>query len=260
MEKDIVIVELTTSEFRDKYAILAKAVDEVLKVKSEHDKAIYSLKSFPEDFKLSFSEVQLYVANNFLGDLFFRRISNIVFDTYPHILDIDNKFDEFVVGDKDFSEWCEKHVPGAAAANKLLDGFYEGEYFDNLMNLTLKSKKQEIIKNYKQNKKEIEDVKTQKARNVVDGEIIANVSKNGEEYVATSLDGKDLTLTVGNQAKLKYAFDNNGVVRGRLKNDVLVWRVVKEKFVSNPLPTAEEVEEQLTREQNEQVKQELEVN
>lgn len=261
MSKEIAEVQLTLGELNNKYTILCKAIDMVLKEKAHelNDKDKTSLKCFLQDTKITFSETQLYVANTFLSDLFFRRISNVVFDSFPYIKNIDDKFISFVISDKTFSDWCETHVPGAAAANKILDSFYDGEYYDELMSFTMKENKNKIIKNFKIQKKETEDVKTKKVRNVVEGEIIANVSKNGDNYVAISIDGKDLTSTVNNQAKLKYAFDNNGVVRGRIKNDALIWRVVKEKFVTNPLPTGEEIEEQITREENEKKQKELEV-
>ena len=73
-----------------------------------------------------------------------------------------------------------------------------------------------------------------KIRNKVEGEIIVEVSQGETSLIAIGLDGLDYTDQI-NQKKLKYAFENKGVVRGR-KNSAgeIVWRVVKEKYIKRP--------------------------
>ena len=73
-----------------------------------------------------------------------------------------------------------------------------------------------------------------KVRNQVEGEIIVEVVQGETSLTAIGLDGIDYTNQI-NQKKLKYAFENRGVVRGR-KNDSgdIVWRVVKEKYIKRP--------------------------
>lgn len=248
-DKKIVEVELTIPELENKYPITVKAINKVLSVKESEDGKTYSLESFPKDLKLKFSETQLYVANNFLNDLFYRKIAQVVLDGYDLIGDVDNPFDEFCVGDEKFSTWCETHVPGSGAANKILDSFYDGNLNEDLMSSILKKKKEKITK-LKTNNKQGNDTVKKQARNVVDGELIGYVYEKDGKYIAISEDGKDLTSTVDNQSKLKYAFKHKGVVRGRLKDNNLVWRVVKEKFINSTYPTLEEIEEKITREEN----------
>lgn len=78
--------------------------------------------------------------------------------------------------------------------------------------------------------------KMAKVRNKVDGEIILTVTSvagadGSVEFKATDSNGTDRTTEV-NQKKLKYAFLNKGVVRGRADaNGNMVWRVVKEKYI-----------------------------
>ena len=98
---------------------------------------------------------------------------------------------------------------------------------------------------YKANKTKIhkkkEDNKMARA-NVINGEIIALVETDADAFIAKNREtGEDLTEAIGNQKKLKYAFDNAGVLRGRTKEDgSIVWRVVKEKFVRNDEPATDE--------------------
>ena len=97
---------------------------------------------------------------------------------------------------------------------------------------------------YKANKpktKKKEDNKMAR-QNVVNGEIIAVVETDANAFIAKNREtGEDLTQVINNQKKLKYAFDNAGVLRGRTKEDgSIVWRVVKEKFVKPDEPTTEE--------------------
>lgn len=94
--------------------------------------------------------------------------------------------------------------------------------------------KEENKTKIKQNKKE---PTMAKIRNKVNGEIIVNVNmltdveKEKNVYTAHAADGTEYTDQI-NQKKLKYAFDNKGVVRGRLNaSGEIVWRVVKEKFI-----------------------------
>ena len=71
-----------------------------------------------------------------------------------------------------------------------------------------------------------------KVRNQVEGEIIVNVSVDANSFLATGVDGTDYTNEI-NQKKLKYAWTNKGVIRGsKNANDEIVWRVVKEKYVT----------------------------
>lgn len=243
-DKKIVEVDLTIKELEDKYPVLVNAINKVLGTKETFN----NLDKFPKDLKLKFSETQLYVANNVLNDLYYNKIAQVVLDGYEMIGDVENVFEEFCIGDEKFSTWAETHIPGAGAANKILDSFYDGNFNEDLMTSVLKKKKEKIAK-VKQKEKEPSEVK-KKARNVVDGELIGYVYEKDGKYIAISEDAKDLTSTIDNQAKLKYAFKNKGVVRGRLKGDKLVWRVVKEKFINTTYPTLEEIEEKLTREEN----------
>jgi len=78
-----------------------------------------------------------------------------------------------------------------------------------------------------------------KIRNKVDCEIIVNVEKivdaetTKATFTAVGLDGTDYTAEI-NQKKLKYAFENKGVVRGRTNAaGERVWRVVKQKFIKD---------------------------
>lgn len=72
-----------------------------------------------------------------------------------------------------------------------------------------------------------------------DKEIILFVASkvNGDnkvEYYTVDSNGNHVTDYEINQKKLKYAYENKGVVRGRVNSDGnIVWRVVKEKFVIN---------------------------
>lgn len=246
-EKEIVEVELSIEELDKKYPILSKAVNLVLSTKEDFN----NLNKFPADLKIKFSETQLYVANNVLSDLYYNKIAQVVLDDYTGINEITNIFEEFCLGDMDFSIWCETHIPGAGAASKILDSFYDGSINDDLMTSILKKKEKKLSK-VKPKEKEKKKVKKQ-ARNIVDGELIGYVYEKDGKYVAIAEDGKDLTSTIDNQAKLKYAFKNKGVVRGRLKENTLTWRVVKEKFINVAYPTLEEIEEKITREENSKV-------
>ena len=80
-----------------------------------------------------------------------------------------------------------------------------------------------------------------KIRNQVENEIIVNVNAQGETYIATLADGTDRTADIS-QKKLKYAFINKGVIRGRaLADGTIKWRVVKEKFIiKNEQPVNEQ--------------------
>ena len=110
--------------------------------------------------------------------------------------------------------------------------------FSDRYNAELKIKKKK-----KQSKKE---PAMAKVRNQVDGEIIALVNQSNDKYFATGNDGVDYTEQI-NQKKLKYAFTNKGVVRGR-KNAAgeIVWRVVKEKYVAVNTDVAEPTVEPVT--------------
>ena len=98
---------------------------------------------------------------------------------------------------------------------------------------------------YKANKpkthKKKEDSKMAR-QNVINGEIIALVEQNATLFIAKNREtGEDVTEQINNQKKLKYAFDNKGVLRGRTKEDgTITWRVVKEKFVAPEEPASEE--------------------
>lgn len=86
--------------------------------------------------------------------------------------------------------------------------------------------------------------KMAKVRNQVEGEIIVHVSSTDtNSFVAIATDGTDYTNEI-NQKKLKYAWTNNGVVRGRKNaNGEIVWRVVKEKYITSPTYKTVVVEE-----------------
>ena len=85
-----------------------------------------------------------------------------------------------------------------------------------------------------------------KVRNQVVGEIIAEVSVDANSFLATGVDGTDYTNEI-NQKKLKYAWTNKGVIRGRKNaNDEIVWRVVKEKYVTPDKVTEPEPGEVIT--------------
>jgi len=98
---------------------------------------------------------------------------------------------------------------------------------------------------YKENKPKTKHKKEENRMgrpNVINGEIIATVETEADAFIAKNREtGEDLTQVINNQKKLKYAFDNAGVLRGRTKEDgSIVWRVVKEKFVKPDEPAAEE--------------------
>jgi hypothetical protein len=94
--------------------------------------------------------------------------------------------------------------------------------------------------NFKKSKKQTKKEPTMaKIRNKVDGEIIVNVETIVDAetakatFTAVGLDGTDYTAEI-NQKKLKYAFENKGVVRGRTNAaGERVWRVVKQKFIKD---------------------------
>jgi sarcosine oxidase delta subunit len=101
---------------------------------------------------------------------------------------------------------------------------------------------------YKANKPKTHKKKEDKMarKNIVNGEIIADVfpanAPDNNSFIAKNrVTNEDLTNQINNQKKLKYAFDNKGVLRGRTKDDgSITWRVVKEKFVKPDEPVTEE--------------------
>jgi len=84
---------------------------------------------------------------------------------------------------------------------------------------------------------------TMARKNVITGEMIALVETDANSFIAKNRDtGEDLTESINNQKKLKYAWENKGVLRGRTKEDgTIIWRVVKEKFVREDEPTINEI-------------------
>jgi len=97
-------------------------------------------------------------------------------------------------------------------------GLYSDRYN---IELKIKKPKKQIIK----------EPAMANVRNKVEGELIVNVSKNADGTF-TALDEAGSSYDI-NQKKLKYAFENKGVVRGRKNaSGEIVWRVVKEKYVT----------------------------
>lgn len=81
--------------------------------------------------------------------------------------------------------------------------------------------------------------------------------ENGKfKFTAKDIDGKDFTEVVNNQKKMKYAFDNKGVLRGKvIKSDnninIYKFRAVKTKFIKSLKPkTLEDIEIAQTKETN----------
>lgn len=108
---------------------------------------------------------------------------------------------------------------------------------------TKKIKKEEI----KQTNEPKKEDNTMARNNKVADELIGFVTKNENGYTATTETGQVLANpsdeTSINQKKLKYAFDNKGVVRGRADSTgTLKWRVVKERFISDTSDASGEVE------------------
>jgi len=100
-----------------------------------------------------------------------------------------------------------------------------------------------IKKTKKQSKKE---PTMAKVRNQVEGEIILNVSlatdaDGGTFYKAFDNANVEYTNEI-NQKKLKYAHTNKGVIRGRKNaSGDIVWRVVKEKYISIDVETPDNI-------------------
>jgi len=112
----------------------------------------------------------------------------------------------------------------------------KGEYLDRYnAELKIKKPKQHTAKEFKM----------ANAKNKIEGEIITFISKIADNTFTTA-DATGISYNI-NQKKLKYAFENKGVIRGRKTvSGEIIWRVVKEKYITPKVETIETIKDTST--------------